>query len=361
MKDSYLTAGITFGQLVRLLRRNRISYTPATLSRMFFLFQSSVWSSLFATAEKIRFGKELAEAIPPRNPIFIIGHWRTGSTLLHKLLSLDPSMLAPTLFQVAIPDSFLLSYKYYKPVFKTLIDEHRPMDMVRIGMDEPQEDEYAIYRLTNYSPLEKLVFPTSSSYFLKNDLPFLPADELLVNWSENLVRYFAKLQMGNSRTIVSKNPFNSFRIKLLTERFPDAKFIHILRHPYNVVPSTINMWNIVQKQNALTKFKCRFSTEPVAGFLEFLLHTIEKDRNLIRPGNFFEIRFEDLEKDTVSVLRDLYTGMGHPFPEDLQRQIKNYMDSNADFKKNEFTLSSVDKEIIANKLTLFMDRYSYPH
>lgn len=359
MKDSYLTAGITLGQLVRLLSRNNLSYTPKTLARLFFLFQSSVWSSLFATTEKIRFGKEIAAAIPPTNPIFIIGHWRTGSTLLHKLLSLDPSMLAPTLFQVALPDSFLVSYKYYKPIFKTLVTEHRPMDMVRIGMDEPQEDEYAIYRLACYSPLENLVFPTSSSYFLKNDLPFLPGEELLGDWSENLLRYFTKLQMGNSRTIVSKNPFNSFRIKLLIELFPDAKFIHILRHPYNVVPSTIHMWNIVQEQNALTKFRCRLQTEPVAGFLEFLLRTIENDRVLIKPGNFFEIRFEDLEQDPVSALRILYTGMGHPFPEALQHEIKCYVDSNANYKKNEFILSPADKEIISEKLSLFMDRYHY--
>ncbi len=359
MKDSYLTAGITLGQLTRLLRRNKISYTPATLVRLFLLFQGSVWSSLFAAAEKSKYHKALASADPPKNPIFIIGHWRTGSTLLHKLLSLDPSMLAPTLFQVAIPDSFLTSYKYYRPILKKLVREHRPMDMVKIGMDEPQEDEYAIYRITSYSPLEKLVFPASSDYFLNKELPFLPDESHLSDWSRNLVRYFTKLQMGTSRTIVSKNPFNSFRVRLLCELFPEAKFIHIMRHPYKVVPSTIHMWNIVQQQNALTNHKCRLQVEPVAEFLSFLLTTIERDRNLIKPGNFFEIRFEDLEQDPIGCLTALYSGLGTPLHENLQRNIWNYLDTIADYKKNEFQLSRTDQEIITSKLTRFMELYKY--
>ena len=174
MKNSYLTAGMKSGQLFRLIRRNRISSNPQAILRILFLIQSSLWSGLFSLIEKVRYSSAIDKTPIPADPIFIIGHWRTGSTFLHQLMSLDPNLAAPTLFQVAVPDSFLVSYNYYKPIFKTMVGKHRPMDMVKLGMDEPQEDEYAIYRITDCSPLENIVFPKNRNYFLLREGDFMP-------------------------------------------------------------------------------------------------------------------------------------------------------------------------------------------
>ncbi len=161
MKDSYLPAGIKLDQLLRLLHRNQLSYNFKTLLRLVFLIQSACWSSFFYWIEKSRHTKALKNAPVPDNPIFIIGHWRTGSIFLHQLINIDPDLCTPTLSQVAMPDSFLVSYPYYWPIFKQVVSEHRPMDQVKIGMDEPQEDKYAICQITNYSPLGNLVFSKS--------------------------------------------------------------------------------------------------------------------------------------------------------------------------------------------------------
>jgi hypothetical protein len=215
-------------QLFRLLCRNQVDLNPKTLFRIVFLLQSACWSSFFSWIEKARYAKVLKNTPVPDNPIFIIGHWRTGSTFLHQLMTLDPDLCAPSLFQVAVPDSFLVSYPYYRPIFKQVVSEHRPMDQVKIGMDEPQEDEYAIYRMTNYSPLENLVFPKSKAYFLNHGSPFLPAGEQLVRWKTDVQDFYRKLFFKSGKRIVSKNPFNSFRIKALYEMFPNARFIKSL-------------------------------------------------------------------------------------------------------------------------------------
>ena len=109
---------MTFGRLSRLLARNKISWTPATAGRLLFLLQGSFWSSIFAAAEDLRFGRRLETMHFGENPVFIIGHWRTGTTLLFKLMSLDEQFTAPTMFQAAEPDSMLTSREYYKPVMK---------------------------------------------------------------------------------------------------------------------------------------------------------------------------------------------------------------------------------------------------
>ncbi len=359
MKDSYLTAGIRVDQLIRLLRRNKVSYSFKNSLRLVFLFQSALWSSFFSWIEKIRFSKALKNHPAPVDPIFIIGHWRTGSTLLHQLMNLDPHLSTPTLFQVAVPDSFLVSYPYYRPLFKRIISEHRPMDQVRIGMDEPQEDEYAIYRITSYSPLENLVFSKSPSYFLNHGTPFLPPGDQLEMWKSDLKGFFGKMHFKTNKRIVSKNPFNSFRIKTLLDIFPAAKFIHIVRHPDDVIPSTIHMWEILQRQNRLNNPVTPPTFNEVTGILENLLSAIEHDRKNLSRDQYTELRFEDLEKEPVVVLRKIYHEIGLAFTDEFEANINRFMKETANFQKNIFSLKPGERSYIREHLCSYMTKYGY--
>ncbi len=359
MKDSYLTAGIKLDQLFRLLHRSRITYNTKTILRLAFLIQSACWSSFFAVIEKARYAKSLKNAIMPDNPIFIIGHWRTGSTFLHQLINLDPDLCTPTLFQVAVPDSFLVSYPYYRPIFKQVVSEHRPMDMVKIGMDEPQEDEYAIYRLTNYSPLENLVFPKSHTYFLNHGSPFLPSGRNLDIWKHRVAEFYKKIYFRHGKRIVSKNPFNSFRINVLLDMFPNARFIHIVRHPGKVVPSTIHMWKILAKQNALNNHGASAKFSDVTLFLKNLLDTVENDRKVLPPGTLVQIRFEDLEADPVKVLKDVYYELGLKFSEVMEAKINLFITQNRNFTKNTFSLTEQEKTFISRELEIHIKSLGY--
>ncbi len=359
MKASYLTAGVKLDQLLRILHRNKISYNATTLFRLAFLLQSACWSSFFSWIEKARYSKALKKAPVPDDPIFIIGHWRTGSTFLHQLMNLDSQLCAPSLFQVAVPDSFLVSYPYYRPIFKQVVSEHRPMDHVKIGMDEPQEDEYAIYRITNYSPLENLVFPKSPSYFLNHGSPFIPSGNHLVQWKNEVKGFYKKLFFLKGKRIVSKNPFNSFRIRELYEMFPNARFIHIVRNPNCVVPSTIHMWNILCRQNAMNNHGTRPEFSEVVGVLKNLLQTIDKLAEILPQGTMIQIRFEDLESSPVEVLKSIYRDLGMPFTEAFQSRIEDFMVQNESFRKNQFTLTAEEKSIISRELGFQMKDCRY--
>ncbi|MCX6268662.1 MAG: sulfotransferase [Bacteroidetes bacterium] len=359
MKDSYLTAGIKVDQLFRLLRRNKLTWNFKTILRLLFLLQSACWSSFFSWIEHIRFAKALKNAPVPDDPIFIIGHWRTGSTFLHQLLSLDPDLSAPTLFQVAVPDSFLVSYPYYRPVFKQVVSEHRPMDQVVIGMDEPQEDEYAIYRITSYSPLENLVFPKSHDYFLNHGSPFLPSGIHLVKWKNDVAGFFKKLYFKNRKRIVSKNPFNSYRIKTLYEMFPNSRFINIVRHPNSVVPSTIHMWTILGRQNSLNSRASQPEFLQVVKFLKDLLGTVEKARKDLPSGTMIQIRFEDLEASPVEVIQTVYRELGLSFTDSHEARIRGFMLRNKSFKKNTFSLTAEEKSLISRELEFHMKSFNY--
>jgi len=270
LKDSYLTAGIRIRPLLHLLARNRVSITPVTLGRVLFLLQSAFWSSFFSRLEQLRYGELLKQIPQPTNPIFIIGHWRTGSTFLHQLMSRDPGLAAPTLFQVALPENFLISYRFYKPILGSLLGEYRPMDNVKIGFDEPQEDEYAIFRLTSFSPLEQLLFPRKKEYFLFT-ARFLPKTDDLEQYGKSLANFYKKIVFISGKKVISKNPFNSLRIPFLSALFPEAKFIHIVRHPYAIVPSTRHLWNVIQKQNVLNRNGYIPTLQEITSFLSYLI------------------------------------------------------------------------------------------
>ena len=359
MKDSYLTAGIRLTPLIRLIRRNHVSLRPKYLARMAFLLQSSLWSTLFSRIETMRYQKVLRDFPAPRDPVFIIGHWRTGSTFLHQLMSRDPQMTAPTLFQVAQPDSFLTSYPYYQPLFKRIVSKHRPMDMVRLGMNEPQEDEYAIYRMTCSSPLEKLIFPDQKSYFLSGEDSFLPPPECAPAWERQLVHFMKKIHFQTGKRVVSKNPFNSFRIKTLIRLFPQARFIHIVRNPLNSVPSTIHMWDIVQRQNCLNRNHHRPEVSEVCDVMNAMDETIRQQAAGLPPGRYCEVRYEELEKDPVSCIRSAYSELGIPFSETFEHNITHFLEEVSGYRKNVFSLSETDKQTILDKMKGFMSRYGY--
>lgn len=347
------------GLLFRLIFRNKVTWSSTTIFRILFLLQSSLWSALFSFVEKIRYGKVLKNHPLPVDPVFIIGHWRTGSTFLHQLMSRDPNLAAPTLFQVAIPDGFMVSHAYYTPIFNSMVEAHRPMDNVKLGMDEPQEDEYALYRLTDQSPLERIVFPINHDYFLKDFDAFIPPPEKISRWSLAITKFYKKLSFKTGRRIVSKNPFNSMRIPLLIKLFPDARFILIGRDPLDVVPSTINMWNIILKQNALNHNFKTPSVKDVTLFMEKMHLQSIQDLQQLKKDRFTMVIFENLERKPVETLQEVYARLNLPFTPDFQKNLENFLTENSGFTKNSFSLTAAERQQIVENSEAYRSFFKY--
>jgi omega-hydroxy-beta-dihydromenaquinone-9 sulfotransferase len=357
MKHSYILAGTTSGKLVKMVLKNGISLNPKLLFRLIFLMQSGVWASIFKRREKIKFGKALSNTPVPKDPIIIIGHWRTGSTLLHQLMSLDKNLIAPSVFHVSLPDSLLVSEKYYRPVMSRMMSPTRPMDNVKLGFDEPQEDEYALLKLTTDSPLERIIFQNSKGYFLKNYKNFNP--ENTENWKEGIRQFCQKLNFATNKRIVLKNPFHSLRIELLKEVFPEAKFIHIHRHPYKVVPSTINMWNIVARQNRLKGKWQEPTVHEIAEVLNDMLIHIRQKLSVLPSGTWSEVNFETFEKDPLNSLKKIYAEIGLEYTLDFEEKVQAYLSGLNNYKKNVFPLSDEDKKRIHEAMGAHFNYYHY--
>ena len=342
--------------LVRLILRHRMSLRPKYLMRALFLAQGSIWSSLFAHLEKRRNGQWLQNATPPLDPIFIIGHWRTGTTYLHQLLNLDPHLTAPTLYQCSYPESFICSRSYAEPILSHFIKGRRPMDNVSVGLDEPHEDEYALYRLTGFSPLSKLVFPKTKQYFLLDDDDFLPPPEERALWEQSLVSFVAKIKAATGKRPVLKNPFHCLRIPILLRLFPEAKFIEIHRDPLTVIPSTINMWNIIGRQNALNGNWCEPPIGEVISVFERISHQIRIDLDSVPKERRSALVFEVFEKDPIGEIERIYQNFGMDFCTAFRDNLNAFMCNNAGYKKNTYTLTENQRQEIQTRLGSYSNR-----
>ena len=360
MKDSYLLVGVRLGVLLRLIHKNRISILPKYLLRLLFLFINACWASLFAFAEKIRFKEAYNEVIAPDNPVIIIGHWRTGSTLLHQLMSLDPGFCTPTLFQTTLPDSFLFSRKYYKPVMSRIMPKQRPMDNVKSGFDEPQEEEYATFRLSGVSPLERLMFPEGKGYFLNvyNEEKRTSENDTRV-WSKAFSLFCRKLYFGNRKRLLLKNPFLSLRINEISSLYPDARFIHIYRNPLKVIPSTIHMWDTVGRQNSLNQNWVKPEVKAVTQYFHKMIESIRKALSVMPKENHIEVKYETLVKDPFNGIKYIYEHFGIPFTEEYKVKLGSYLREERTYMANSYQLSEEEKKLIEDDLSDYLKTYNY--
>ena len=144
--------------------------------RVLFVTLIAAFNTLLALVEWWRFGSKIREQpIHPR-PLFILGHPRTGTTLLHNLIAKDTHNFGfCSTFCAGFPTCFLW-FEKYKWMLAGMVDDKRPMDNMELSLDVPQEDELAINVLTaGTSPYMPLTFmtaePSFRPYFSFRDAP----------------------------------------------------------------------------------------------------------------------------------------------------------------------------------------------
>src|SRR3954469_14459801 len=156
--------GMTHGVWWSLLRQTRFAIAPPYWPRASFQTAVAVINSGFARSEDGAYGRKVSAAtIKP--PLFILGHWRHGTTHLHNLLSLDPQFAFPTLYQTLYPRTFLTTEGIIPRLGSPLLLRTRPHDNVAIDFGVPNEDELAILNDSGLSPYLSWAFPRHADYY----------------------------------------------------------------------------------------------------------------------------------------------------------------------------------------------------
>lgn len=161
-------SGICFPAWLEILRDrwHQIDYRTYW-PRIIMISFLSIFNSFLALIEYYIYEPSIQKTTPHPNPIFILGHPRTGTTLLHSLLALDDEQFdICTTFCAGFPSCFLWFERIGKALFRGILDETRPMDNVILDFDLPQEDELATNVLSaGVSPYMPLFFMSQEPEF----------------------------------------------------------------------------------------------------------------------------------------------------------------------------------------------------
>src|SRR5262245_59090902 len=183
------------------------------------------------------------------------------------------------------------------------------MDNMAAGWDKPQEDEFALCMLGQPSPYLTIAFPNhppqDQEAFDPDSLPSRQRKQ----WRRTFVRFLQQLTFRDPRRLILKSPTHSCRIPTLLELFPDARFVHIVRDPYTVFPSTVNLWKTLYETHGLQKPSCAGLDEYVFQTFIHLYERLEQGKRLVKPGRFREIRFEDLIINPLDEMGKLYEAL----------------------------------------------------
>lgn len=351
--------GITLGDLWRLLRRERFAVSPRHWHRLAFQTAVSSITSVNAALEQRAFAR-VADTIEIPPPLFILGHYRSGTTHLHNLLALDPRFAFPNTFQVFNPLIFLRMERWMAPLAQTVLAERRPQDNVGIHVEFPNEDELAMCSLTRLSPYFGWVFPRNARHY-ERFLTFehATADEV-AEWKAALLLFCRKLTHVYQRPLILKSPPHTARIRLLLELFPDARFVHIHRDPYAVFQSTLHLMEIVRPLFELHRCPVD-NTESVLSVYREMYDAFFAQRSLIPSGRFCETGYAELTRDSVGTLRGIYDTLGLGGFESLQPRLENYLASIASYRPNRHAeLSEPLRRRIADTWHRSFEAWGYP-
>ncbi len=352
--------GMTMRAWFSMMARQRFSMSPSRVVMAGIISGISPINSTLASMQKVFYGRKIREARIEPDPVFIVGHWRSGTTLLHELLVLDQQFTYPNTYACFTPDHFLAS-RYLIPWWlKFIMPSRRPMDNMEVSWERPQEDEFALCNMGIPSPYLSFAFPNipdiDAEYLDLREVP--EAD--IQRWKEAFIQFLKCVTVaGHGRQVVLKTPLHTARIDTLREMFPNAKFIHIVRDPYVIFPSTVRTWKRMSEDEGFQRPKNEGLEEMVLSRFTRMYEVFEESRTRIDPDNFCEVRYEDLIDDPVAQVRAVYEQLGLEGFEKTLPALEERAVGMRGYKVNRHKLSDEMRDQITERWGEFIGRYQY--
>lgn len=298
----------------------------------------------------------------PRAPVFILGHWRTGTTHLFNLMSRDPRFVWPDPFAVGLPWDHLLLGRPARPLMKRALPETRYIDGVEVNPDSPQEDEIALASMQGISYYHAIYFPRRFAARYRQGV-FLEGvgDSELARWRRRFEYYNRKLLAARpDGTLLVKNPVYTGRVALIRKLWPDARFVHIYRNPYVVFESTRKFYRALLSRFALQEYDEDIVDSLIAETWPRMLDSLYRDVADLGDDRFVELSFESLTRDPLEQLERIYASLNiSGFPE-ARSGFEAHLDSVAHYKKNEHVLTNETVAKVDRHWGELVRRWAYP-
>jgi len=336
--------GVSIQNWVRVLAKHRFRIHPVFLPKVLFITCNVLLNAPFQFLEYALYSRRIKkQEVKP--PVFILGHPRSGTTHLFYLLSKDESFAYCTAYDAVLPHVFLLGGKGLKKMVGKSMPETRPQDNVKMSIDSPKEEEFAMANITGTSYMFGFYFPRRAKKSFKESVTFEAEDKYRDKWLKNFDYFLHKLSFKyKGKQLLVKSPANTGRIRELLKLYPDAKFIHIHRDPLEVFQSTKGLY---EKIIQATSFQSAKEEEVV----DFIMYSYRKmyekyfaEIGLLRKDQLVEISYQELVDKPMLAIEQIYSSLSLEGFDKAKVAVDEELKKTADYKKNNH-LSLSDSEI----------------
>jgi hypothetical protein len=366
--------GMTAAAWLSLLIRNRFALSPSRLAIALTGTVAAILNSVLGSIQDLIFAKRIDASVLDAPPIFIIGHWRTGTTHLHELLTVDDQFTAPSTLECFAPTQ-CLAFGWLLRKLAWFLPSKRPMDNMLVGWDQPQEDEFALMNLGLGSPYETMIFPNHRrarhEFLNMNAIAPREVDAWKAGFARflRLVNFRSKREQkfsGRAKRIVLKSPTHTARIHILRQMFPDAQFIHIVRDPRDVFASTVRLWSALFDTQGCQRpdFGSRPNGAPdIEGYvlesMDLLYRDFFRDVAEIPAENFCQVRYEDLVRVPLSEMARIYRHLRLGWFEAARPRLEAHLRKLDGYKTNDHRTSRPHEDMVNRHWGWYLDRFNY--
>ena len=294
-------------------------------------------------------------------PVFILGHWRSGTTFVHNILALDKHFGYNTTYQTVFPNLMLFGQSFFKKNMAFLMPDKRPTDNMELNVDLPQEEEFALSNMSTVNYYNFWFFPKSWDFYTDHYLTFKKASLEDKKEFQDTFRQLVKISLHNTKgtQFLSKNPPHTARIKEILEIYPKAKFIYLVRNPYTVFESTRSFFTNTIQPLKLQDFSNEEIEEQILKVYKVMYDKYEEDKKLVPEGNLIEVKFEDIEEDALSITKKLYSSLNLPGFEEAEADIVAYLNKKKGYKKNKYNYDPRTVELVEKNWKFALDHWGY--
>ena len=258
-----------------------------------------------AWLQTLLFQRRLRQIQLPQDPVLVIGHWRSGTTFLHQLLASDPAWATARNSLTVAPQVALLLQPLLRPLMRAWMTTVRPIDAVPWSVNDPQEDEVGIVRLTMDTNMAGMAFPQEYPFhFRRSVLQSTGAYER--HWLRFTRLTWLHDGVGRSRLLI-KNSAHTARVAMVLRQFPKARFVLMCREREDSIRS------LVQVKQALADLvglqpapEMRIQVEETVASHRQLLQAFEASRSLIPADQLLELDYNDLVETPLHTVKRIY-------------------------------------------------------
>ncbi len=357
---THTAVGIDLINWLRLLWRNKFAIDIRFWPKAFFLTLLSVLNSPLQLYEHIVYSKRIGRVKVVR-PVFILGHPRSGTTYLHYVLSKDPGFAFCQTYEGLAPHVFLSGGTIIKSIMKRFMPDTRPQDNVKAGATLPIEEEFAMSSISQTSWVHGLYFPKNIFNVFDECVTFQRGEESKEHWKKHFLFFVKKLAYRNSnKTLLLKSPCNTARIKEILEVFPDARFIHIHRNPYEIFLSNEGLYEKILPLLGLHRVKNEFMRKYILYMYEELYKKYLRECAEVPFNQLYELPYVSFVYDPIKELKKAYQQLEFGSFDAVASFLMKEVKQAETYKKNSYSeIDENTKQQISARWKFAFDAFGY--